>query len=366
MSLSWAWCAWTLLPQSQWACVSTSTADVLAPLASILHACNRWRVVCALTVVFDFGDVCTGRILEKMRCVSVTWRPLWVPCCPWTKGESILREARIPSVAAAVDRSLPVLPTYRAPLRLRPSGCDSASKMGLHAAQSAPGSICDCGRMNALRGDRVQRGPAWKSGVRDGGAGNFGTVVRCDEQQGLRTAKWDDRTEAEPLDHARPFNPSDHEVVHPPFRELGRPRPQGRSRQTWEREPQHFDDVTVFPDVVEVQKLFDGRPACGCAQPRCRGALQWSARAGRHAGRSGYIVQKDAAGRCHCSFVLSTRRCGTCARSGQWSGQPTFLCVNATVECRLVDRWFLGTVMHLRWREKGWGDRRTPLYIVLE
>ena len=31
---------------------------------------------------------------------------------------------------------------------------------------------------------------------------------------------------------------------------------------------------------------------------------------------------------------------------------------------RLVDQWFLGTVMRLRWREKGWGDRRTAPYIV--
>lgn len=292
----------------------------------------------------------------------------------WTKGETLLREARIPAVAAAIERALPVMSTYRAPLRLRltPSGCDSTAKMSLHAAQSAPGTVCDCGRIHALRGDRVRRGLAWTSGDLDGGAGNLGTVVRCDEQTGLVTVRWDYSTEAEPLDHAWPFNPSNHEVVHAPFSELGRPRPQVRGREPWEQEPQLFDHVRVLPDVVEVQQLFDSRPICGCAQPKCRRAFQWSAAAGRHVGRTGYVMQKDSAegsvvveftGRCHCTLSFPLGAVERVQDQDSGVDSPRFA-VNAKVECRLVDQWFLGTVMRLRWREKGWGDRRTAPYIV--
>uniref|UniRef100_A0A7S1FAX9 RING-type domain-containing protein n=1 Tax=Noctiluca scintillans TaxID=2966 RepID=A0A7S1FAX9_NOCSC len=299
--------------------------------------------------------------------VSASWST-------WTLGEEFLDEARISAFALAIDGALPKVQTTETELPVRlmptPSGCDS-QVCGVHAAATAPGELCSCGRVHVLRGDRVKRNPVWERIV-DGGECDFGTVVRCDESAGVVVVLWDHAHE--PITYSWPSCRHLHEVVHVPFQEAGSDgfRPVVEASELHDAEPQLFDFVRVLPCASEVQQWFDSRPACGCCDQRCRRNFQWTTNVGRHVGRAGYVLQKDSSdgnvliefvGRCHCQLHFPLCAVERMRDQDEGADHPRFA-LDARVECKLSQKWYSGTVTRLRWREKGWGDRPTAPYIV--
>lgn len=292
-----------------------------------------------------------------------------------------------------------------------PSGCEHGNKGKAHATSTAAGTLCVCGEVHAVVGDRVQRARAWKSGDQDGGAGQLGTIVRCEREANRVLVRWDRGQNGAVHYHDWPREPEAHEVEHVPFgrvpddlRELQARtglssvaseqllsdlnfdlhaavscipfllpgRPSVSEEVAFRRRPvKLFDRVRVVPDPVLVQSWFDAMPPCQCGRPNCGGGLQWGINAERHLGREGHVVCEDPrdgclrvemVGRCNC-LLWYPRLAIEPVNDRSEEVQPRFS-VGSRVTCKVRGAWLTGTVDSTRWRQAGWGDRRTAPYSV--
>lgn len=265
-------------------------------------------------------------------------------------------------------------------------------------SRRVPGAVCQCGKIHAQRGDRVQRGPAWAGSEADGGEGHLGTIVRDEEDSSLVFVKWDrDDPDAACHAYAWPSEPSQHAVQHAAFEAIA-PDVQELQESTglssaaaqellrrgyalgeacWPaeaslRQPLRlYHRCRVLPDKEKVQAWFAACPPCNCSRPNCSGGLRWSEGAERHLGREGYVVKEDndddtvlvsMSGRCCCK-VWYPRLAVQPVFDPDTSDLPRFK-VGSSVECRMEDSWHKGTVERIWWRPVDWGNRPTMPYLV--
>lgn len=277
------------------------------------------------------------------------------------------------------------------------------------------GRPCTCGKVHAHRGDRVHRGPAWTAGHEDGGAGQFGTIVREEEARASVFVQWDFSPLGTVHCYGWPADPRYHAVVHTPFDDitlsmmqfqeqtgfssaailaLVRRVPaagsaddmlrsaletfQGSRRTDIElnedtlRSPiRLFDRCRLLPDKVLVKQWFDTCPPCPCPNPECTGGVRWNPEVEKHLGREGYVVKIDTrddtvrletTGRCNCAFWCPRMAVEPVLDMDVYE-TPRFP-VGTRVQCKIDEGWQVGTIKRHWWRNEGFGNRRTAPYQV--
>lgn len=368
-------------------------------LPSIAEKPAAWGRLVALsgTEFLDVKDISTA--LKAMLPLSPdtvdtlvsTWWPHW-------SRRRLLRTRELTRVFATIQHLLPNLPSEASSLEARV--CAMPNR---HI--KVPGTLCGCGKVHVLRGDRVQRGPAWSGRNDDGGEGQLGTAVRVDESIGIVLVRWD-RAPEEDFVHryAWPSDPSLHEVSHAAFEDCPRDvralqaatalssaaaecvllksnynldaalafcsdPSKSTSENTLRAPVALFQRVRVLPDVIHLQNWFDLTPCCRCVGRPVQ--VQWTAHAERHVGREGYLVgthscndtvQLEFTGRCHCQIWLP-RLAVTPVYDPDTATQPRFS-RNTRVLCKIGNGWWPGVVSSVWWRELGWRERPTAPYSV--
>lgn len=251
----------------------------------------------------------------------------------------------------------------------------------------------------------MRRGPAWNpTCTDDGGEGQLGTVVRCEESSGRVFVQWDCDGLGEVRSYAWPIEPSGHEVQHVTFQEiaadnleisertglssaavtelrrrcgLGRTieevleAAQGLEEGTLRRSPKRFQRVRLLPDERLVRAWFDAVPPCNCGQPSCSGGIKWNPSAERHLGREGCVlrvdpsddtVQVELCGRCNCKLWLP--RLAVDPVYDPDTEAATRFSVGSRVECNMDAGWRSGIIQELWVRGQNWGNRPTAPYAV--
>lgn len=321
----------------------------------------------------------------------------------WSLGEENLSVHHITTLICAIDDVLPA-PKMNPVSALCHAPVESICSTGMvgHGSGKAPGSVCACGKIHILRGDRVRRGPAWTG---NGTKEELGTVVRYEESNSTVLVKWDRSTSSTLQRCSWSARSSNHELVHVPFSEAAcdvrglqeKTRlssaaaerllrrynydstrasevfqsNSGLSEVSLRESPKLFHRVRVLPDAGHLQDWFDACPPCPCTNHNCRGGVQWSAHAERHLGREGYVVAGDKrdntvrvefTGRCHCQIWYPSMSVEP-VYDPDTQREPRFA-VSTRVECKMGSGWFPGSVNRVWWREPGWKDRPTAPYSV--